>query len=86
MGCLLTDHALDNPAQRSARKSMCLVHPDFVLALFDRTADLLGQYRTAWGTGSAAERGSARTRLETRLLSDGDWLATLLALSSGRLL
>ncbi len=85
VGCLLTDTVPDNPAQRSARDSMCLLHPDFVLALFDRTADLFGQYRTAWGAGSAAERGSARTRLETRLPAEGDWLATLLAPTAGRL-
>jgi hypothetical protein len=87
VGCLLSDvEVADETAQRAAGDDIALVHTDFAIALYERMADLFTQYLAAWGSGTTTERGAARSAVEPRLPRGRDWLATLLAPSSGRVL
>ena len=61
------------------------MHTDSAITVFDRMSEVFSAYRTAWGTGTAAERGVARATVEPRL-SRADWLTRLLAPTAGRIL
>jgi hypothetical protein len=86
VGCLLVAlDGVEEPAVRAARDEVALVHVDAALALFDITAELFTAYRTAYGSGTAQERGAARAATELRL-PNADWLTRLLAPTGGRIL
>jgi len=61
------------------------MHTDAALATYDRMAGLLGQYVAAWGSGTAAERGTARSAVEPQLPEAG-WLIRLLAPTGGTIM
>jgi hypothetical protein len=64
-GCLLTDNAeAGQDARQAARDEIAILHTDAVLAIYDRVAGLLSQYLAAWGSGTARERGEARSAVE----------------------
>ena len=82
-GCLLVDLTDTEPdAQRAARDDVAIMHTDAVLAVYDQMADLLRQYLAAWGSGTAAERGTARSAVEPQL-PRADWLVRLLKPAGG---
>jgi hypothetical protein len=86
VGCLLVaGDDVDADAARAARNELALVHVDAALALFDLTAQLFSGYRTAYGSGTAQERGAARATIEPRLPSS-DWLSRLLSTTHGNIL
>jgi hypothetical protein len=58
---------------------------DAAVALFDFSAQLFAAYRTAYGSGTAQERGAARAATEPRLPSS-DWLTRLLGPTHGNIL
>jgi hypothetical protein len=85
-GCLLVEVGQAEPdAQRAARADVAILHTDAALAIYDRMAALLSQYMTAWGSGTAAERGIARSAVEQQLPEPG-WLARLLSPTNGAIL
>ena len=86
LGCLLTTYTEMEPdAAEAAREKVAVVHESGVAALFDALTDRLLEYQTLWGSGSAEERGRARSAVEGRLPSAG-WLKRLLAPSAGRVI
>jgi hypothetical protein len=85
-GALLVEPVTATPdAQRAARDDIAIVNVDGALVIYDRLAELLAQYRTLSGTGTAVERGAARSTVEPQL-PDPDWLAALLAPTGGEVL
>lgn len=86
VGCMLVGcDSVEGDASRAARNELALVHADAAIALFDFTAQLFAAYRTAYGSGSAQERGAARAATEPRLPSS-DWLTRLLSPTNGKIL
>jgi hypothetical protein len=86
LGCLLTTYTeMEADAAAAAREKVTVVHESAAGALFDALADRLLEYQALWGTGSAEERGQARSAVEPRLPSAG-WLRRLLSPSSGRVI
>lgn len=85
-GCLLVEVTQAEPdAQRAARTDVAILHTDTAVAIYDRMAALLNQYMTGWGSGTAAERGTARSEVERQLPKPG-WLARLLSPTNGTIL
>jgi Helicase C-terminal domain/DEAD/DEAH box helicase len=85
-GCLLTPATRSKlDASEAAAQKITLVHHGAVMALFEMLARRVLDYVGLCGTGSAEERGEARTRLE-RMLPDDGFLERLLAPSNGRVL
>lgn len=85
-GCLLVEPVTaESDAQRAAADDVAIMHADAAIAIYDRLAELLGQYRIAWGTGTAGERGEARSLVE-RQLPASDWLIRLLLPTGGTVL
>ena len=85
-GCLLTPATgskLD--ASEAAAHKIALVHHGAVMAVFDMLARRVRDYVGLCGSGSAEERGAARTKLENTLPDDG-FLERLLAPTNGRVL
>ncbi len=83
-GCLVTPQMeLAPDAAAAAADSVAVLHVDAVHQLFDTMADRLRGYLQRRGSGTATERGEARTTTEQRLPVSG-WLERLLAPSSGR--
>jgi hypothetical protein len=79
VGCLLTTlDEIEPDAARAAMDKVVLVNLDAALALYDAMAERFMSYFTAYGTGTALERGSARQATEPRL-PPGDWLHNLLS-------
>jgi Type III restriction enzyme, res subunit/Helicase C-terminal domain len=79
VGCLLTSLTQIEPdAAEAARDKVVLVTLPASIALYDVMAELFTSYYSAFGGGSATERGTARHVVEARLPS-GDWLADLLS-------
>lgn len=78
VGCLLTS-ALDieDDAGRAARDKIVLVTVPAATALWDAMAERFVQYLSHSGSGSATERGEARSLVEPRL-PPGDWITELL--------
>jgi hypothetical protein len=86
LGCLLTTYLeMEADAAAAAREKVAVIHESAVMRLFESLADRLITYQRLWGGGVAAERGLARSQLETRLPTP-DWLRRLLAPSQGRVL
>jgi hypothetical protein len=86
VGCMLVSlDAAETDAARAARSEIALVHVDAALALFDFAAELFAAYRTDYGSGTAKERGAARTAVEPRLPS-ADWLTRLLTPTGGKVM
>lgn len=84
LGCLLTAYSEMAPdATAAAREKIAAVHESAGAALFDALTDRFLEYQRLWGTGSATERGQARSAVEGRLPQPG-WLRRLLAPSGGR--
>jgi hypothetical protein len=84
-GCLLTSlDDVEEDAVLAAKDDVVLFHTDAALVVFDRMAEVFTEYRTAWGSGSASERGAARLAVEARLPKP-NWLVNLLAPSGGRI-
>ena len=52
---------------RQAARHVTLMHTDAVVVAFDHMGGVFSAYRTAWGTGTATERGTARAAVEPRL-------------------
>jgi hypothetical protein len=78
VGCLLTSlDDIEPDAARAATNTIVLVNLDAALALYDAMAERFTTYYTAYGSGTAVERGEARVATEP-LLPAGDWLNTLL--------
>jgi hypothetical protein len=84
-GCLLSDMEEPENDARAASRNLTLLHTDAATVMFDTMSEVFHAYRTAWGAGTAAERGSARATTEPRL-PNADWLTQLLAPSGGRVL
>jgi len=83
-GCLMApQEEMEDDAAAAAREKICVLHEGAVLALFELLSDRFRSYKQACGSGSAAERGEARTAIEARLPTSG-WLARLLVPSQGR--
>jgi hypothetical protein len=86
VGCLLIAcDSAERDATRAARNELALIHEDAAVALFDFTAQLFAAYRTAYGSGTAQERGAARAATEPRL-PNSDWLTRLLSPTNGNIL
>lgn len=78
VGCLYT--ALDDiedDAGRAAQDKIVLFTAPAALSLWDAMAQRFVQYQSASGSGSATERGEARSLVEPRLPA-GDWTTELL--------
>lgn len=85
-GCLLVAcDSAEVDAVRAARNDIAIIHTEAALALFDFTAELFTAYRTAYGSGTARERGAARVEVEPRL-PGSDWLTRLLSPTNGKIL
>ncbi|MEP7379137.1 MAG: DEAD/DEAH box helicase family protein [Chloroflexota bacterium] len=85
-GCLLTVLTeMEDDAAVAAREKVAVLHEGAVCALFDYLADRMLEYGRLWRSGTAAERGAARSTVEPKLPT-GDWLRRLLAPSGGRVL
>jgi hypothetical protein len=85
VGCLLTDLTeVENDAADAAQSEIVLVHLDAAEALFDQMSERFTAYQSAYGSGTAEERGAARAAVEQRLPT-GDWLVRLLSPSGGQL-
>jgi hypothetical protein len=85
-GCLVTTYRdMEADAAAASREKVAVLHESAVMRLFESLADRLIQYQQLWGTGLAAERGDARSQLESRLPAP-DWLRRLLSPSQGRVL
>jgi hypothetical protein len=85
VGCLLVAcDGIEADAARAARTELALVHVDAALTLFDFTAQLFSGYRTAYGSGTAQERGAARAATEPRL-PGSDWLTRVLGPTNGNI-
>ncbi len=85
-GCLLTPATRSKPdASQAAAERIALVHHGAAMTLFDMLARRVRDYAGLCGTGSAQERGTARTKLENSLPDDG-FLERLLAPTNGRVL
>jgi hypothetical protein len=86
VGCLLIAcDSVEGDAAKAARNELALVHVDAAVALFDFVAQLFAAYRTAYGSGTAHERGTARVATEPRL-PNSDWLTRLLGPTNGNIL
>ena len=85
-GCLLTTATRSKlDASEAAAQRITLIHHGATTVLFDMLTRRLLDYASLCGTGTAEERGTARTKLERMLPSDG-FLERLLAPSNGRVL
>ncbi len=85
-GCRLTPATRSKlDASEAAAQKITLVHHGAAMALLDMLARRVLDYAGLCGTGSADERGAARTRLE-RMLPDNGFLERLLAPSNGKVL
>lgn len=85
-GCLLTPAGRSKlDASEAAAQRIALVHHGAAMALFDILALRVRDYVGLCGTGTAEERGTARTKLEPRLPGDG-FLERLLAPTNGRVI
>ena len=85
-GCLMApQEEIEDDAAAAAREKVCVLHEGAVMALFELFSDRFLSYKQACGNGSAAERGAARTAIESRMPPSG-WLARLLAPSQGRVI
>lgn len=79
VGCLLTSlDDIEDDAARAALDKIVLVNLDAALALYDAMAERFMTYFTAYGSGTAVERGAARIATEPRLPA-GDWLHNLIS-------
>ncbi len=86
IGCLVTQLELVSPeAAQAARDSICLIHLEAIEALATLLADRLYEYTNRWGEGSAAERGSAREKVEERM-PVGKWITELFTPTNGKLM
>jgi hypothetical protein len=85
-GCLLTPATRSKlDASEAAAQKIILVNHGAVTALFDLLARRVRDYAALCGTGTAEERGTARTRLEG-MLPDDSFLEQLLIPTQGRVL
>lgn len=84
ISCIITALEAVDDAARSSVDSICLVHSDAVIALFDLMADRLLDYASRWHD-SARERGAAREIVESRL-PPSSWLEQLLSPTHGKVL
>lgn len=78
VGCLYTTlDDIEPDAGRAARDKIVLFTVPAALALWDAMAERFVQYQSASGSGSATERGEARSQVEPTLPA-GDWTTELL--------
>jgi hypothetical protein len=83
-GCLLTPHDhVDADAAAASLERIAIVNSRAAISLFEHLADRFRAYAGLWGSGTAAERGSAREAVEARLPRRG-WLERLMAPTQGR--
>lgn len=83
-GCVLSPHSdIEGDAAMAALNDLVLLQSDAVVHWFDLMSDCFRDYVQRRGTGSALERGEARTAVEGRLPKAG-WLERLLSPSHGR--
>lgn len=76
-GCLVTSSALSSAANLAASNGrIAVIDQEAIVLLFDYMAERFTEYASASGSGSAKERGIARSSLERRLVG-GPWLADL---------
>ncbi|MEB0288494.1 DEAD/DEAH box helicase family protein [Cryobacterium sp. 10S3] len=76
-GCLVAASELSAAAELAASNGrIAVIDQEAVVLLFDYMAERFTEYSSASGSGSAKERGVARSTLERRLVG-GDWLADL---------
>ncbi|MEC3952902.1 helicase C-terminal domain-containing protein [Nocardia sp. CDC153] len=84
IGCLLTVLTEVAPDAAAASSELALLHIDAIETLFDEMASRFTNYVSAYGRGSAKERGMARDAVESTL-PQHDWLSQLLSPSHGKL-
>jgi hypothetical protein len=82
-GCLVASSELSPAAELAASNGrITVLDQEAVVLLFDYMAERFTEYSSASGSGSAKERGAARSTLERRLVG-GSWLADLTKNTSG---
>lgn len=84
LGCLMTTYSeMEIDAAAAAREHVVVIRDVAVQRLFELLADRVANYQRLSASGTAGERGHARSEVEQTLPAPG-WLRRLLSASQGR--